>query len=72
MIQDDNKNVIIPIRFFPHSWFTKMYHNFCNRYVTRAIREVSLVEQDLFTLLEHMSSPLGIVEFVLLNLLFSV
>jgi hypothetical protein len=37
-------------RFFPHSWLI-------TRFVTRLTRQVLLVEQELITLPEHLSSP---------------
>jgi hypothetical protein len=39
-------------------------------FVTRLTRRVSLVEQELLTLPEHMSSPPVLGEFVLLDLKF--
>jgi hypothetical protein len=39
-------------------------------FVTRVTRRVPLVEQELLTLPEHLSSPPHLVRFVLLDLLF--
>jgi hypothetical protein len=46
---------------FPRSWLITWF-------VTRLTRRVSLVQQELLTLPEHMSSPRFLVEFVLLDL----
>ena len=46
---------------FPHSWLI-------TGFVTRLIRRVPLVQKEQFTILEHMSSPQFLVEFVLLDL----
>jgi hypothetical protein len=43
--------VVITSRSFPHSWLI-------TRFVTRLTRRVPLVEQELLTLTEHLSSPL--------------
>jgi hypothetical protein len=43
--------VVNTSRFYPHSWLI-------SGFVTRLIRRVPLVEQDLLTLPEHLSSPL--------------
>ena len=57
--------VVITIGSFHHSWhFTRL--------ITWVTRWVPLVEQELLVLPEHLSSPLFLVGFVLLNLLFSV
>jgi hypothetical protein len=42
--------VVNTSRFFPHSWLI-------TGFITRLARRVPLVEQELFTLLEHLSSP---------------
>ena len=44
--------VVITIRSFPHSWLI-------TGFVTRVTRWVSYMEQELFTLSEHLSSPPG-------------
>ena len=53
--------ILWQIRIFPHS-------RLIIGFVTRVTRRVPLMEQELSTLLEHPSSPLHIVGFVLLNL----
>jgi hypothetical protein len=50
-------------RSFPHSWLI-------TGFVIRLTRRVSLVEQELPTLPEHLSSPRFLVEFVFLDLYF--
>jgi hypothetical protein len=50
----------------------KAQTNFITGFVTRLTRRVPLVEQELHTLPEHMSSPLVLVGFVLLDLSFYV
>ena len=59
--------------------FITVYHHFqqytrciITGYITRLIRRVSLVEQVLLTLPEHLSSPPFLVGFVLLDLQFYV
>jgi len=52
---------IITSQSFPHSWLVI-------RYVTRLTRRVPLVEQELLTLPEHLSSHPVLVGFVLLDL----
>ena len=42
--------VVTTSRFFPHSWLI-------TRFVTRLTQRVPLVEQELLTLPEHLSSP---------------
>ena len=55
--------VVSTSRSFPHLWLI-------TGFVTRVTRRVPLVEQELLTLPEHLSSPLFLVGFVLLDLLF--
>ena len=53
--------VVIAIRSFPYSWL-----------ITEFVARVTHVEQELFTLSEHPSSPQVLVGFVLRDVYFSV
>jgi hypothetical protein len=53
--------VVNTSRSFPHSWLI-------TGVITRLTRRVSLVEQELLTLPEHLSSPRFLMGFVLLDL----
>ena len=59
----DGKFVLITIPSFPHSWLIIGF-------VRRVTQSMSL--EELFTFLEHQSSPMLTVGFMLLNLRFSL